>query len=280
MLVQIPHCHQRQGVHSRFLQALPVCPIRACAGSPYGGEVDDDDDGDDGDNEHDNVDFAAPPCACAGSWSASLDLTSLIILVGDHRVLHDNGWQKFPSRGRQQASCGPGKLILGSSSDRPELIEAWAARSFNKQSNTSHRDDVILFTPLYFIHNLGNFSPRRLYTCGWGNSEMLRCGGCLFLGGGQIFISKSASLTHSLTWRDETFANFWGRGDSFFRINAHHYWLRFWTWGKWFVIFIPNSIVALSGKPSQPNQPLLKSQNMVHASLDYTLMPGPFTFEL
>ena len=36
MLVQIPHCHQRQGVHSRFLQALPVCPIHACAGSPYG----------------------------------------------------------------------------------------------------------------------------------------------------------------------------------------------------------------------------------------------------
>ena len=49
MLVQIPHCHQRQGVHSRFLQALPVCPIRACAGSPYGGEVDEDDDGDDDD---------------------------------------------------------------------------------------------------------------------------------------------------------------------------------------------------------------------------------------
>ena len=93
MLVQIPHCHQRQGVHSRFLQALPVCPIRACAGSPCGmvvgggggdvggggvgavvdlvvdgdGEVCDDDDGDNGDNEHDNVDFAAPPCACAGS---------------------------------------------------------------------------------------------------------------------------------------------------------------------------------------------------------------------
>ena len=67
MLVQIPHCHQRQGVHSRFLQALPVCPIRACAGSPYGGEVDDDDDGDDDDNEHDNIDFKAPPCACAGS---------------------------------------------------------------------------------------------------------------------------------------------------------------------------------------------------------------------
>ena len=36
MLLQIPHCHQRQGVHSRFLQALRVCPIRACAGSPYG----------------------------------------------------------------------------------------------------------------------------------------------------------------------------------------------------------------------------------------------------
>ena len=32
-----------------------------------GGEDDDDDDGDDGDNEHDNIDFAAPPCACAGS---------------------------------------------------------------------------------------------------------------------------------------------------------------------------------------------------------------------
>ena len=31
------------------------------------GEVCDDDDGDNGDNEHDNVDFAAPPCACAGS---------------------------------------------------------------------------------------------------------------------------------------------------------------------------------------------------------------------
>ena len=32
-----------------------------------GGEDDDDDDGDDGDNEHDNIDFAVPPCACAGS---------------------------------------------------------------------------------------------------------------------------------------------------------------------------------------------------------------------
>ena len=32
-----------------------------------GGEDDDDDDGDDGDNEHDNIDFEAPPCACAGS---------------------------------------------------------------------------------------------------------------------------------------------------------------------------------------------------------------------
>ena len=47
-----------------------------------------------------------------------------------------------------------------------------------------------------------------------------------------------------------------------------------------FAIFIPNSIVALSAKPSLPNQPLLKSQNMVHACLDYTLMPGLLTFGL
>ena len=176
-------------------------------------------------------------------------------------------------------------LILTSSCDRPELIEAWAARSFNKQSNTSHRDDVILFPHLYFIHNVGNFSPRRLYTCGWGNSEMLRCGGCLFLGGGPNIYLKECfthSLTHLARWN---FCKLLRSRRFFFQDKCTSLLvevldLREMILNSQFVIFIPNSIIALSGKPSQPNQPLLKSQDMVHACLDYTLMPGPFTFGL
>ena len=115
---------------------------------------------------------------------------------------------------------------------------------------------------------------------------MLRCGGCLFLGGGQIFISKSASLTHSLTHLARSnFCKLLRSRRFFFQDKCTSLLvevldLREMILNSQFVIFIPNSIVALSGKPSQPNQPLLKSQDMVHACLDYTLMPGPFTFGL
>ena len=105
-------------------------------------------------------------------------------------------------------------------------------------------------------------------------------------GAAQIFISKSASLTHSLTHLARSnFCKLLRSRRFFFQDNCTSLLvevldLREMILNSQFVIFIPNSIVALSGKPSQPNQPLLKSQDMVHACLDYTLMPGPFTFGL
>ena len=134
-------------------------------------------------------------------------------------------------------------MILASSSDRPELIEASAVRSFNKQSNTSHRDDVILFPHLFFIHNFGDFSPTRLCTSLWlrefRNVALWR----LFIPGGAAkYLSQRVlhSLTHS-------------PGEMKLLQAAEVLDLREMILNSQFVIFIPNSIVALSAKPSLPN---------------------------